>query len=201
LRKVLASAEHVLVSEGLDNFTMAAVAEHAGVSIGAVYRRFTGKEQLLDAVKDRMLTHLEDQLAEALSDAAEQDIAAVIAAYTGTLAAALAGNSQAMPLLMQRTGSASVTRARQTLDTMEGLFVKAASAHLTKVRHPDPRLALVILARTIAGACIHRTATLSWWPDISWESWQAEITAMGIRYLTVPGSSAYSGWPAIAPGQ
>jgi AcrR family transcriptional regulator len=201
LRKVLASAEHVLVTGGLDNFTMAAVAEHAGVSIGAVYRRFDGKEQLLDAVKDRMLTHLENQLAEAVGNAAERDIAAVIAAYTVTLAAGFADNSQAIPLLIQRTGSESVERARQSLDTMEDLFVKAASAHLGEIRHHDPGLALVITARTIVAACIHRTATLSWWPDISWESWQAEITAMGIRYLTVPGQSVYSGWPAIAPGQ
>jgi AcrR family transcriptional regulator len=201
LRKVLASAEHVLVTEGLDNFTMAGVAEHAGVSIGAVYRRFSGKEQLLDAIKDRMLTQVEEQLAEAIRETAEQDIAAVIAAYTGILAAGFAENSKALPLLTQRTGSASVERARQSLDTMEGLFVKAASAHLGEVRHPDPGLALVVTARTIAGACIHRTATLSWQPDISWEAWQAEMTAMGIRYLTVPGATAYSGWPAISPDQ
>jgi hypothetical protein len=29
-----------------DNFTMAVVAERAGVSVGTMYRRFTGKEQL-----------------------------------------------------------------------------------------------------------------------------------------------------------
>ena len=50
LRKVLASAEHVLSTGGIDEFTIAAVAEHAGVSVGAIYRRFTGKEQLLRAL-------------------------------------------------------------------------------------------------------------------------------------------------------
>jgi AcrR family transcriptional regulator len=193
LRKVLASAEHVLVTEGLDTFTMAGVAEHAGVSIGALYRRFAGKEQLLDAVKDRILTNLEEQLAQALAQAAEQDIAAVIAAYTVTLAAEFAETGKAIMLLMQRTGAASVARGRQSLDTIEGLFVSAASAHAGEVRHPDPGLAFVVLARTIAGACLHRTASLDWWPEVSWQSWQAEVTAMGIRYLTVPGSPAVAG--------
>lgn len=200
LRKVLASAEHVLVTEGLDNFTMAGVAEHAGVSIGSLYRRFAGKEQLLDAVKDRILTHMEEQLAHALAQAAEQDIAAVIAAYTATLAAEFAETSQAIMLLMQRTGAASVARGRQSLDTIQGLFVNAASAHAAEVRHPDPELALVVLARTIAGACLHRTASLAWWPEVSWQSWQAEVTAMGIRYLTVPGSPAAADWPTLARG-
>lgn len=191
LRKVLASAEHVLIAEGLDNFTMAAVAERAGVSIGAVYRRFSGKEQLLDAVKDRMLTHLEEQLAEALREAAEQDITAVIAAYTSTLAAGFATNSKAIPLLMQLTGSTSMERGRQSLDTMERLFVDAAASRLDELRHPAPELVLGFLARTIASACIHRTTMPSWCSDVSWESWQCEMTVMGIRYLTGPGSDGH----------
>jgi AcrR family transcriptional regulator len=166
---------------------MAAVAERAGVSIGAVYRRFSGKEQLLDAVKDRMLTHLEEQLAEALAEAAEQDITAVIAAYTATLAAGFATNSKAIPLLTQLAGSASAERGRQSLDTLERLFADAASPHLDELRHPAPRLALAFLARTIASACIHRTTMPSWCDDVSWESWQCEMIVMGIRYLTVPG--------------
>jgi hypothetical protein len=101
-----------------------------------------------------------------------------------------------MPLLMQRTGSASVARGRQALDTMERLFVEAALAHLDEIRHADPGLALVVLARTIVGACLHRTASLDWWPEVSWQSWQAEMTAMGIRYLTVPGTSADASLPA-----
>lgn len=185
---MLNSAEHVLMTGGLDNFTMAAVAQHAGVSIGAVYRRFAGKEQLLDAVKDRILSQLEDELAAALRDAAGQDVAAVVAAYTMTLAVGFDRYSQVIPFLIQRTGSVSVERAKQMLDTLERLFVAAASAHLGEIRHADPELALVIAARTIASAAIHRTATLSWWSGVSWEIWQAEVTDMGIRYLTMPGS-------------
>ncbi|MGH3249591.1 MAG: helix-turn-helix domain-containing protein [Trebonia sp.] len=191
LRKVLASAEHVLIAGGLDNFTMAAVAERAGVSIGAVYRRFSGKEQLLDAVKDRMLTHLEEQLAEALAEAAERDTAAVIAAYTATLAAGFATNSKAIPLLIQLTGSASTERGKQAIETLERLFVDAASPHRDEIRHPAPALALAFLARTIASACIHRTMMVSWCNDVSWESWQREMTVMGIRYLTAPGGEGH----------
>jgi AcrR family transcriptional regulator len=50
LRKMLAVAEDVLTADGFDEFTMTAVAERAGVSVGAIYRRVGGKEQLLAAV-------------------------------------------------------------------------------------------------------------------------------------------------------
>jgi AcrR family transcriptional regulator len=69
LQKVLGAAEDVLALDGLDGFTIAAVAERAGVSVGGLYRRFTGKEQLLAAVKDRLLTRLETRLSEALASA------------------------------------------------------------------------------------------------------------------------------------
>ena len=69
LQKVLAAAEEVLAADGFDEFTMTAVAERAGVSVGAIYRRFDSKEQLLAAVKDRLLSRLEEDLAERLSTA------------------------------------------------------------------------------------------------------------------------------------
>jgi AcrR family transcriptional regulator len=36
---MLAAAEDVLTADGFDEFTMTAVAERAGVSVGAIYRR------------------------------------------------------------------------------------------------------------------------------------------------------------------
>lgn len=136
-----------------------------------------------------MLTKLEGQLAEALQKAAGRDVAAVIDAYTVTLAAGFAENGQAISLLTQLTGPESVARGIKSMDTVEDLFVKAASAHLGEIRHPDPDVALVFMARTILGACIHRAGSLRYRPDtnMSWTSWQAEITVMGISYLTLPG--------------
>lgn len=65
LRRILRAAEEVLAADGFDDFTMAAVAERSGVSIGGIYRRFDSKVQLV-AVKDRVLTRVEDNIAERL---------------------------------------------------------------------------------------------------------------------------------------
>ena len=67
LERLLASAEHVLVHDGIEEFTIIRVAEHAGVSVGGVYRRFANKEQLIDAVREKLLTRLEDSITAALN--------------------------------------------------------------------------------------------------------------------------------------
>ena len=189
MRKILASAEHVLAAEGFDNFTMAAVAEHAGVSIGAMYRRFASKEQLLYAVKDRMLTQLEEGLAEALREAAGQGLAALVVAYTTAFADAFAAGSRLYLMFLQDRTPESIERTRQGFEHVQRLFIDAASPYLREIHHPEPATALVIVARTIVGAAVQRTAALSWWADISWERWRTEIADMGNRYLTAGGSA------------
>jgi AcrR family transcriptional regulator len=64
-RRVLASAEEVLAREGL-TASMRAIAEHAGVGLGTIYRHFPTQEALYQAIiADRM----ERLLAEAQDDA------------------------------------------------------------------------------------------------------------------------------------
>ncbi|MGH3966966.1 MAG: TetR/AcrR family transcriptional regulator, partial [Mycobacterium sp.] len=77
----MTAAEDVLINQGLDDFTIAAVAEHAGVSVGGVYRRFASKEQLLEAIIDALLVNVEDTVAESLSTA-EPSLSGVINAFT-----------------------------------------------------------------------------------------------------------------------
>src|SRR5262249_52608727 len=56
LERIVNAAETVLSRDGWEVFTMKAVADEAGASIGGIYRRFANKEQLLRAIKDNVLT-------------------------------------------------------------------------------------------------------------------------------------------------
>src|SRR3954471_6697761 len=49
LRKLLKAAAEVLGQRGLEGTTIPRIAEHAGLTPGAVYRRFRDKEGLLEA--------------------------------------------------------------------------------------------------------------------------------------------------------
>jgi len=190
LRRILASAEDVLATTGPDDFTMAAVAERAGLSVGAIYRRFEGKEQLLIAVKDRLLTRVEDDITAALG-AAGDGLADVIAAFTRALADGFSAGAHVIPhVLGTARTTESAERSRRALENIQRMFLDAATAHRDEIRRPDPATALTVVFRTISSACIHRAVTWRSWPDgLSWATWSEQVAAMATAYLTTPGDS------------
>ncbi|MGW1680888.1 TetR/AcrR family transcriptional regulator [Saccharopolyspora sp. NPDC002376] len=184
LQKVLTSAEHVLSTGGIDEFTVAAVAEHAGVSVGAIYRRFTGKEHLLKAVKDDLLERLETGVAEALR-AASPGLRGTIGAFTNAMAHTFSGHTRAFPELLSGQPAEGVERGLQALETIQRALVESAEPYLDDIAQRDPRNAAQFAARSIIGSCVHRAATCHSWPDgLSWQTWAEATTAMAMTYLT-----------------
>src|SRR5215475_2161370 len=62
LQKLLKAAEEVLGQHGVDGATIPRIAEHAGLSPGAVYRRFRDKDALLETVILNILERQEERL-------------------------------------------------------------------------------------------------------------------------------------------
>ncbi|WP_025357205.1 TetR/AcrR family transcriptional regulator [Kutzneria albida] len=186
LRKVLAAAEHVLATSGIEEFTVAAVAEHAGVSVGAIYRRFTGKEQLLHAVKDQLLGQLETGVAEALR-CAESGLDGVVAAFTHAMARTFSHHDRIFPDLLSGQRAERVERGLLALAVIQDALAEAAEPYRDDIRRANPGLALRVAARTITSSCVHRAATCQSWPDgLTWTSWADETTEMALAYLTSP---------------
>jgi AcrR family transcriptional regulator len=186
LQRLLASAEDVLVNDGVEDFTIARVAEHAGVSVGGVYRRFASKEQLIDAVKQALVERLEQAVAEAL-DKAEPSLRGVLEAFTTALSETLNESGRVITAVL--AGGRSVGVPEQGLRTVISLqerFLDAAAPHQDQIRHPDPPAALMIAFRSMTGAGAHRAATSSLLPDgLTWRQWAREIADMTTAYLTV----------------
>jgi AcrR family transcriptional regulator len=187
LERILVSAEQVLADTGFDDLTMAAVAERAGLSVGAIYRRFEGKEHLLIAVKDRLLTRVEDAITAAL-DATHGGLPEIIDAFTHALADGFSAGAHVIPHVAGTSHNiGSSERSRRALENIQRLFLDATTAHLDQVRRSDPTTALAIAFRTITAACIHRTITWRAVPDgISWDRWSEQVADMATLYLTTP---------------
>ncbi|MER7010616.1 helix-turn-helix domain-containing protein [Saccharopolyspora sp. NPDC000359] len=184
LNKLLVAAEHVLSTGGVEEFTVAAVAEHAGVSVGAIYRRFTGKDQLLQAVKEQLMAQLETTVAEALGSAGPE-LPDLIGAFTRAMADTFSHHTRTFPELLSGQRAEGVERGLQALATIQQSLAEAARPHLDGIRRPDPERALRIATRTIISSCVHRAATCQAWSDeLSWAEWASETTDIAVAYLT-----------------
>jgi AcrR family transcriptional regulator len=199
-QRLLAAAEEVLVSRGLDDFTIAAVAEQAGVSVGGVYRRFSGKEQLLDAVIDSLLVRVEDTVTESLNTA-EPSLAGVVFAFTHGIATGLTRSGRVASVLVggQHTPE-SRERGLHHLTLLQRLFLDAAAPYTHQIARSARSSALTTALRTIIGAGAHRAATVQWWPDgRSWTQWADEIIDMTTSYLITPAPDGTPPPQAVGP--
>lgn len=59
-QRILSSARELFATRGLD-ITLDDVAEHAGVGVGTVYRRFANKQELIDGVFEHNIQNLAEQ--------------------------------------------------------------------------------------------------------------------------------------------
>ncbi|WP_410653051.1 TetR/AcrR family transcriptional regulator [Amycolatopsis sp. cmx-4-54] len=183
LQKVLAAAEHVLAGQGFEEFTVGAVAEQAGMSVGAIYRRFAGKNQLLYAVKDQLLGQLETGVNEALRSA-ESGLSGVVGAFTHALAGTFARHDRIFSELLDNQRAEGRDRGLQALDTIQRDFVAAARPCFGEIRRADGERAIRMASRTIIGSCVHRAASGRYWSDgLGWDGWASETTEMALAYL------------------
>jgi AcrR family transcriptional regulator len=185
-QRVLGAAEAVLVAKGLDDFTMTAVAEQADVSIGAIYRRFEGRDQLLDAVWDQLLSRMETDLAAAL-EAADPSLLGVVRALVRASVADLE-NNRVFPNLYGPS-LALTTRVHDAIGMRRRLFLAAVEPHLDEVGRADPRVAVVVVQEAITGACVHRASQGPGVEDgLSWEQFADQLEELAKAYLVTTGS-------------
>jgi AcrR family transcriptional regulator len=184
LQRLLASAEHVLINHGPDELTIARVAEHAGVSVGGVYRRFAGKDQLIDAVKQALAERLEHSVATAL-DNAGPSLQGVVDALVTALSDTLDESARLIPAIL--AGGRTAEPPEEGLRIFIGLrqrFVDAMAQYRDQIHHPDPDVALEMAFRNVIGTGAHRAAMSTWLPDgLTWRQWAHEITNMTAGYL------------------
>jgi AcrR family transcriptional regulator len=185
LQRLLASAEHVLINDGPEELTIARVAEHAGVSVGGVYRRFAGKEQLIDAVRRALVERLDHSVTNALENAGPS-LAGVVDALATALSETLNDSARLIPAIL--AGGRTADPPEEGLRTLTDLrcrFFDAAAPYREQIRHPDPDAALEMTFRTVIGSATHRAAVFPWLPDgLTWQRWAGEIADMTAAYLT-----------------
>lgn len=143
--RILDAMEGLLAEPDAGEITMERLAERAHVSIGAIYKRFRGKESLLPLVLERVQEQQFQRLRELVARPGWSDVG--LAERVHVLLEAFADSQERRRQLIrtlvvghwQSPDRAPMeARSAELIGTMHAWLAECSA----EIRHPDPRLAL-----------------------------------------------------------
>ncbi len=176
LRKLLKAAAEVLGQHGVEGTTIPRIAQHAGLTPGAVYRRFPDKDALLETVILGILERQDERLRVALTpEMARQIPLAVFAEHliSNMLISyrASAGLLRAVRQFLQGRDETAFYKkaAKQEMRTFK-YMMELFLVHRKEIRHRDPQVAVAFALVTLSSTLIELILV-----DHDLRCWQAVI--------------------------
>ena len=190
LEKVLAAARQLLCESMTADLTLSDVSKTAGVSIGSIYGRFKGKDDLLQAVFEDALEKMDlewQALMQAL-DARPLALPELLPQLVDTLAEFLARHAAILKPFMNRAGQGDIVRSgKESHGRMADAFIARISAHQDEIRHPDPERAIHSCFR-ITYSSLARFLGLGSAADAAgegdWDHLKEDLSTMSVLFLT-----------------
>jgi AcrR family transcriptional regulator len=186
LAKIVEAAEQLLRTSSIDDFSMAAVAQAAGLPVGNIYRRFRGKDELIQAIKEDVIVRIEDAVTERLSRERFRDISSLVHGCVGAVSEAFSSDESVHRFLFSRSiGDPALSQIGWS--GRRRIFAYYRNALLPFLaQEPAERAELLVrvsfhlLAAAMIGKACADDQTLT---DLSWNVLGAEITTAAIAYL------------------
>ncbi len=195
LERLLDAAEAIIGAEGIDNATVAQIAQRAGSSVGAFYTRFADKEALLRCVLERF--H-------------EQALATAEAVLEPTRWLGMPARDALehmmlfmLRILQERRGIIQALTVRAAADPQMSALAQRLSDHIVRhmraliahnayaVSHPDPDTAVQVAVWLVLSAMEARVLYGSDHPArLSDQTVAAEIADMVVRYVGIDETNA-----------
>jgi len=148
LRKLQKATAEVLGQHGVEGATIPRIAQHAGLTPGAIYRRFHDKDALLEATILGMLERQDERMKVGLTPAAAAQIPLPVFADQVIGGMVLSYRVNAALLRAMRTfvrGKANTAFWKtackfevRAIEHITELFL----THRKEIKHPDPRMAI-----------------------------------------------------------
>jgi AcrR family transcriptional regulator len=158
-RKLLKAAAEVLGQHGINGTTIPRIAQHAGLTPGAVYRRFPHKDALLETVIIGILERQDERLRMMLTPAMARQIPLAVFAeqLINNMLVSYRANAGLMRALRQFAQGRDHTSFYRKVNKLEmrtyKYLVELFLLHRKEIKHPDPQMAvsfaLVMLISTL----------------------------------------------------
>jgi AcrR family transcriptional regulator len=200
LRKLMKAATEVLGQHGVEGATIPRIAAHAGLTPGAIYRRFSDKDALLESAildiferqDERLRTGLTQEMARhvPLPVFAEQLVHSLLVSYRTH-----AGLLRAMRQFLQSRVRTDFWKKIARLEKRSyGRLVDLMLTNAKHIRHPEPRIGVslgVMMVICTLQEIVVNTPDTNYWKDFLPRNDQAlrrELTQALLSYLDVKGS-------------
>ena len=192
--KALDATVSLLAERRSDAFTLAEVAQLAGVSTGSIYGRVESKSDLIRAAHQRetdRILQVQRTAFAAGGEPAPNSLDAVVVRTVGVTAELLRSEAPVLSPFM-RIGSDDpiiFAQARPAYDDMHARFCSALLARSADMAHPDPERAVEWTYRVVYSV-LARWLGLGSAPEAAgegdWEQVVADLSAMVSAYLAGP---------------
>jgi len=162
--RIIAAADSLLREQGVDGFSIAGIASSTGIPIGNIYRRFEGKDDILQALKDAVASRIAVAVSSAVQTSSKHDLSSFVEAFADAIMGVFSSDEElhralfdprvASPKMLEtgqnvratiyshfRTGLSSHIREldSEVIETASKVaFSIITNAALTKVRGQDP---------------------------------------------------------------
>jgi AcrR family transcriptional regulator len=150
LRKLQKATAEVLGQHGVEGTTIPRIAQHAGLTPGAIYRRFHDKDALLEATILGMLERQDERMKVGLTPAAAAQIPLPVFAdqVIGGMVLSYRANAALLRAMRNFVRGRANTAFWKTACKFEVRAIEHVidlfMAHRKGIRHPDPRMAIAM---------------------------------------------------------
>lgn len=195
LDKMLDAAERLAARDGPDGLALGDIAAEAGITIGAIYRRFADKRSLFLAVQDRCLTRLATEatatIDHATKDPAVTDLPASVALATSILVGGARRHEGLFRTFVVGGATDPEVQARGARFNhhLAVLYRQLLWPHLDEITHAEPAVAVDITFRIVQATLEQRLQsgpTFTTPMRHSWRRLQDELTTACLAYLRMP---------------
>jgi AcrR family transcriptional regulator len=176
MRKLLKAAAEVLGQHGLEGATIPRIARHAGLTPGAIYRRFPDKDALLETVIIGILERQDERLRMMLTPAMSRQIPLPVFTeqLINNMLISYRANAGLLRALRQFAQGRDHTSFYRKVTRMEmrtyAYLVDLFLVHRKEIKHPDPQTAASFALMTLISALIELILV-----DHDMQNWQAVI--------------------------
>jgi AcrR family transcriptional regulator len=188
LERIVNAAETVLSRDGWEVFTMKAVADEAGASIGGIYRRFANKEQLLRAIKDNVLTRA-DAMHKNIAAHKAKTLCDAVRHYAVHRIEALTSYSDILKKILDaqaQNDHVMHNRGRQSVQLGLRTFRSTVAPFRSEVGHRDPELAIEMAFYVFNASVLRKVQSYpsdTVFDHLDWKVMAEELTKVVLLYL------------------